>query len=218
MNCECPVCGRVFHRQCNLAVHLKSHEAEGIAIPESKLPDISNKSGTTLSTPADRPFKCPYCTKSYSQRSVLKKHMVVHTGERLTCNLCGIDFTQKSSLLRHVKRLHSADGSRPPYSRAPRKVPPLLNLRLTDHIKKVLANAPVPTSCPPHSSSPPSQTGQPSDPIAPQETASDDLSDGTRHSNNSEETEHSVDMPEQMANFIQSLKIPQGISISMIDD
>ncbi|KAF6209606.1 hypothetical protein GE061_015354 [Apolygus lucorum] len=53
-----------------------------------------------------RGFQCKVCGKVYSQRSVLKKHEVVHSGYRLRCKVCGIDFTQRSSLLRHCKRIH----------------------------------------------------------------------------------------------------------------
>lgn len=51
---------------------------------------------------------CKYCGKSFSQRAVLRKHLVVHTGEQLNCVTCGIGFTQRSSLLRHVKRMNSS--------------------------------------------------------------------------------------------------------------
>lgn len=83
---QCKLCGREFFRNCSLALHLKSHECMGsIEI---------------------RPYKCETCGKSYAQKSVLKKHMAVHSGEKLQCNICNVGFTQRSSLVRHRKRLH----------------------------------------------------------------------------------------------------------------
>ncbi|KAL1115344.1 hypothetical protein AAG570_007374, partial [Ranatra chinensis] len=107
-NCECGICGRRFYRNCSLALHLKSHDSEAGGAGCLRFYSVSElvRHEATCS-PRSRPYQCQYCKKCYSQKSVLKKHLVIHTGERLTCALCGIDFTQKSSLLRHVKRMHS---------------------------------------------------------------------------------------------------------------
>lgn len=51
-------------------------------------------------------FSCHHCGETFTQRSSYKKHVQLHVGERLRCTICRIDFTQRSSLLRHYKRLH----------------------------------------------------------------------------------------------------------------
>uniref|UniRef100_A0A0A9Y7J7 Zinc finger protein 582 n=1 Tax=Lygus hesperus TaxID=30085 RepID=A0A0A9Y7J7_LYGHE len=89
---RCRVCRRGFYsegpaicRRCN------SSQGKGQLATDEFIP---------------RGFQCKVCGKVYSQRSVLKKHEVVHSGYRLRCKVCGIDFTQRSSLLRHCKRIH----------------------------------------------------------------------------------------------------------------
>lgn len=51
-------------------------------------------------------ISCHHCGEVFTQRCTYKKHLQLHIGERLSCTICRIDFTQRSSLLRHYKRLH----------------------------------------------------------------------------------------------------------------
>ncbi|XP_067668594.1 uncharacterized protein [Haliotis asinina] len=54
---------------------------------------------------------CPICNKSFSAKSVLKKHLLIHTNTRpYKCGTCGNGFNSRSSLQTH-ERLHS--GERP---------------------------------------------------------------------------------------------------------
>ncbi|XP_014256052.1 zinc finger protein with KRAB and SCAN domains 8-like [Cimex lectularius] len=112
---RCPYCGRVFYRNCSLALHLKWHCSKApkphLAQPEVTLQlhpknTAANDVAASVAPAQIRAYKCEVCGKSYAHKSVLKKHSVVHTGERLKCSLCSIEFTQRSSLLRHCKRIH----------------------------------------------------------------------------------------------------------------
>lgn len=51
-------------------------------------------------------ISCHHCGEVFTQRCSYKKHIQLHVGESLSCTICRIDFTQRSSLLRHYKRLH----------------------------------------------------------------------------------------------------------------
>jgi len=49
-----------------------------------------------------RPFKCPYCPKSFKLSSHKKEHVRIHTGEKpFKCRYCGHAFCQISNMKTH---------------------------------------------------------------------------------------------------------------------
>lgn len=59
----------------------------------------------------EKPFNCDICTKSFRELSTLKKHMLTHTRSRLfRCTLCDLDFSDYSSYSRH-NQLHDDQTS-----------------------------------------------------------------------------------------------------------
>ena len=65
--------------------------------PTKKLPDLS-----------ERKFHCPICERSYKSNTGLKRHLIVHSGERpFQCHYCFKSFYRKYVLTTHITRVHN---------------------------------------------------------------------------------------------------------------
>ncbi|CDQ68993.1 unnamed protein product [Oncorhynchus mykiss] len=51
------------------------------------------------------PYPCQYCGKRFHQKSDMKKHTYIHTGEKPhKCQVCGKAFSQSSNLITHSRK------------------------------------------------------------------------------------------------------------------
>ncbi|XP_063441644.1 zinc finger protein 773-like [Mytilus trossulus] len=71
--------------------------------------DSKSKNKTKAFKPKDR-VVCKLCGKSFGRPSELRRHSVIHTGERNhKCEECEKVFTQRYHLIRHVKNVHKKE-------------------------------------------------------------------------------------------------------------
>lgn len=86
-------------------------------MPAPRPPTAKNVTGRngcrhTKRSPSERRFKCEQhgCEKVFFTRKDVKRHMVVHTGQRnFACPFCQQRFGRKDHLVRHAKKSHNRD-------------------------------------------------------------------------------------------------------------
>ncbi|XP_054925362.1 uncharacterized protein, partial [Dermacentor andersoni] len=121
----CGYCSKVFTKRGTLTIHLRIHTGF-IDVPlrlEPSPQQVLNErrnlqhhpvcSDTTTSLTSKRKgkrlHKCIYCSKVFKRKSILDKHLPIHTGEKpFYCHLCPMKFTRKDGLVRHV-RVHTGE-------------------------------------------------------------------------------------------------------------
>ncbi|BFF90254.1 zinc finger and SCAN domain-containing protein 12 [Drosophila madeirensis] len=100
----CETCNKSYVSKYALAWHVKSH-AEANAF-KCKLCDKSYNAPAMLKqherVHKERPLQCDVCLKGFYQRTKLKAHKLIHSGERPhRCELCNVHFRYKTNLKTH---------------------------------------------------------------------------------------------------------------------
>ncbi|KAG6910617.1 hypothetical protein DXG01_009126 [Tephrocybe rancida] len=93
-----------FHRPSGNAQAQTVPAPQFVPVPQPPLePDATTQADDLLSR--ERKHACTMCHKRFDRPSTLKKHFLVHTGEKaFVCDTCGRRFGVPSNLNRHVRR------------------------------------------------------------------------------------------------------------------
>lgn len=85
---DCPICNVVFASKSMLLCHRR----------------ITHNDRSNSKSPH---FKCEECGKTFLQKSGLRTHLTIHTGEKpFKCEICFLKFRLNSSLQRHICKEH----------------------------------------------------------------------------------------------------------------
>ena len=118
----CDVCGKAYKRRNTLTTHMATHsgsrshkcqQCENSYHTKSSLQkhiDRCRIDECSVDT-KDREFVCAVCSKSYTKKYILTKHMIIHSTDRpYSCKICGKSWKYKRSLKDH-EGVHSDNCS-----------------------------------------------------------------------------------------------------------
>jgi len=109
---KCEMCGAVFARQNLYDKHIlwcTGNPEDGFKCGECdrKFQDRGGLKRHQLIHSGDRPYKCEHCDQSFNDRSVLRRHVFTHEERKpFKCVICQKDFIRKASLHSHMQSQH----------------------------------------------------------------------------------------------------------------
>lgn len=110
----CNQCGKKFTQACNLKVHQRVHQRDGLHLCShcgKGYSSFSDLRRHRCSQSGDKPYTCTLCGNKFSRLWNLKLHQRIHTQEKPhKCTLCSKSFT-RADILKVHQRTHT--GERP---------------------------------------------------------------------------------------------------------
>ncbi|XP_018334272.1 zinc finger protein 678 isoform X2 [Agrilus planipennis] len=194
---RCNVCGMQFSQSPHLKNHERIHSGERPYVCE-----VCDKSFARHSTlwnhrrihTGEKPYRCDICGSCFNQATHLKNHAKVHSGEKpFKCDICSVGFSDRFALKRH-RAIHEKYGRTKPIISTIQQQ----DQQQTDNTNADGMNAEnsVDSSANPENTGNGDETGQ-------------DLEDlhETKFEQKYEETENTVDLPDEMTTEISELQV-----------
>lgn len=106
---ECDICGRIFHMRFSIERHLKEHLSKKLHCPicDRKFYAVKYLKRHAMVHTGEKPFECSVCGKGFADKMCVKVHMRTHTGERpFICPICGKTFISLPKLTLHDVTVH----------------------------------------------------------------------------------------------------------------
>ncbi|RZF46480.1 hypothetical protein LSTR_LSTR007596 [Laodelphax striatellus] len=112
----CDQCEMKFYNSYKLKLHAKTHSFDQphvCGMCNTRFKHVSSLRGHMRTVHSDaKPFKCEECGACFARKSVLKVHIITHTGEkRFECDQCEAKYGDYTSLKRHRMSIH--EGVKP---------------------------------------------------------------------------------------------------------
>ncbi|XP_055378432.1 uncharacterized protein LOC129610098 isoform X1 [Condylostylus longicornis] len=111
----CYKCKRGFSKKSNLEEHINIFHLDSsdknidLDVLGDNRKEIAKNTNITVNenNPKEKGFKCKYCIRFLSNRTVLEDHLRLHFGEKpLKCEKCDLQFLKKSIFDNHVMEVH----------------------------------------------------------------------------------------------------------------
>ncbi|MED6282125.1 hypothetical protein CHARACLAT_028806 [Characodon lateralis] len=105
---HCGTCGESFLRRSSMVIHAKSHGTSfPVLCPSNNAPSAQRSPGSLQAHKVDN--LCHVCGKTFTTATHLKRHMLIHTGQRPhRCKECGKTFARGECLRIHM-RIHTVE-------------------------------------------------------------------------------------------------------------
>ncbi|KAL3275223.1 hypothetical protein HHI36_019992 [Cryptolaemus montrouzieri] len=105
---ECPLCDLVLMNAVSAREHINQHYPRDSHYCPVLDCGKSFAHSNSVRNHMRYFFKCPNCTRRYTRKTTLLRHMKVECGKMPTfhCRWCGVQFKYKHVLQRHITCLH----------------------------------------------------------------------------------------------------------------
>lgn len=106
---QCPVCNEVIKQRSSFITHMRTHTGERPHCCTLCGKGFKNHSQVAahMRTHTDGTFECNECNRRFKTRFHLRRHSLVHTGEKpFKCMYCAYSCNVKGNINKHVKMVH----------------------------------------------------------------------------------------------------------------